>query len=187
MLLVTIWWRGSTEGACAMAVPAMSTRPMTSALRIPSTHPAIIRSNTLGSCHCMALSSVTDRQYSGQFQMKQSEHLIPQLGNRNRMSRHFKVWKDTSKQAWKCGSTTTTLYGGNALEHGSCHGFVCCCEDRFPMFLPCRRCGCLEYPYCPACFCCRDLHVSVVCESGVESQPYHFWADVHGECDVVHL
>ena len=23
------------------------------------------------------------------------------------MPRHFKVWKDTSKQAWKCGSTTT--------------------------------------------------------------------------------
>ena len=32
---------GPAEGACSMAVPAMSTRPRTSALRIPSTHPAI--------------------------------------------------------------------------------------------------------------------------------------------------
>ena len=31
---------GPTEGACSMAVPAMSTRPRTNALRMPSTHPA---------------------------------------------------------------------------------------------------------------------------------------------------
>ena len=30
--------RGPTDGACSMAVPAMSTRPRTSALRMPSTH-----------------------------------------------------------------------------------------------------------------------------------------------------
>ena len=34
-----------TEGACSMAVPAMSTRPRTSALRMPSTHPAIWNAN----------------------------------------------------------------------------------------------------------------------------------------------
>ena len=34
-----------TEGACSMAVPAMSTRPSTSALRIPFTHPAIRKAN----------------------------------------------------------------------------------------------------------------------------------------------
>ena len=38
MLLATIWWRGPTEGACSMAVPAMGTRPKTSALRMPSRH-----------------------------------------------------------------------------------------------------------------------------------------------------
>ena len=32
--------RGPTEGACSMAVPAMSTKPRISALRMPSTHPA---------------------------------------------------------------------------------------------------------------------------------------------------
>ena len=46
--------RGPTEGACSMAVPAMSTRLRTSAIRMPSTHPAsrtsIIGSNSLGSC-----------------------------------------------------------------------------------------------------------------------------------------
>ena len=31
----------ATEGACSMAVPAMSTRPRTSAIRMPFTHPAI--------------------------------------------------------------------------------------------------------------------------------------------------
>ena len=45
---------GPTEGVCSMAVPAMSTRHMTSSLRIPSTHPPsetpIIGRNTLGSC-----------------------------------------------------------------------------------------------------------------------------------------
>ena len=30
--------RGPTEGVCSMEVPAMSTRPRTSALRMPSTH-----------------------------------------------------------------------------------------------------------------------------------------------------
>ena len=30
---------GPTEGACSMAVPAMSTKLRTSALRMPSTHP----------------------------------------------------------------------------------------------------------------------------------------------------
>ena len=33
------------EGACSMAVPAVSTRPRTSALRMPSTHPAIGNAN----------------------------------------------------------------------------------------------------------------------------------------------
>ena len=33
--------RGPTEGSCSMAVPAMSTRLRTSALPMPSTHPAI--------------------------------------------------------------------------------------------------------------------------------------------------
>ena len=37
--------RGPTEGACSMAVLAMSTRPMTSALRMPSTHPIIRNAN----------------------------------------------------------------------------------------------------------------------------------------------
>ena len=37
--------RGPTEGACSMAVPAMSTRPRTSALRMHSTHPAIRNAN----------------------------------------------------------------------------------------------------------------------------------------------
>ena len=32
--------KGPSEGACSMAVPAVSTRPRTSALRMPSTHPA---------------------------------------------------------------------------------------------------------------------------------------------------
>ena len=36
---------GPTEGTCSKAVPAMSTRPMTSALRMPSTHPAIRNAN----------------------------------------------------------------------------------------------------------------------------------------------
>ena len=36
---------GPTEGACSMAVPAMSTRPRTSALRMLSTHPAIRNAN----------------------------------------------------------------------------------------------------------------------------------------------
>ena len=36
---------GPTEGACSMAVPAMSTRPRTSALQMPSTHPAIRNAN----------------------------------------------------------------------------------------------------------------------------------------------
>ena len=36
---------GPTEGACWMAVPAMSPRPRTSALRIPSTHPVIRNAN----------------------------------------------------------------------------------------------------------------------------------------------
>ena len=44
--------RGPTEGACSMAVPAMSTRPGTSALRMPSTHTAI---------------RIDDRQYSYSF------------------------------------------------------------------------------------------------------------------------
>ena len=54
MLIVVMmgkWW-GPTEGACSMAVLAMSTR--TSALRMPSTNPPsgtpIIGSNTVGSC-----------------------------------------------------------------------------------------------------------------------------------------
>ena len=34
-----------TEGACSMSVPAMSTRPRTSALRMPSTHPVIRNAN----------------------------------------------------------------------------------------------------------------------------------------------
>ena len=38
-----------------------------------------------------------------------------------------------------------------------------------------------------ACLCCCDFHVSVACESGIESQPQHFWVDVHDECDVVYL
>ena len=41
----TIWRRGPTEGTCSMAVPAMSTRPRTSALRLPSTNPAIRKAN----------------------------------------------------------------------------------------------------------------------------------------------
>ena len=45
---------GPTEGACSMVVPAMSTKPRTSALRMPSTHPPpgtpIIGGNTLCSC-----------------------------------------------------------------------------------------------------------------------------------------
>ena len=60
--------RGPTEGACPMVVPAMSTRPRTSALRMPSTQPpsgtAIIGSNILGNCPWMALSSLKYRQYS---------------------------------------------------------------------------------------------------------------------------
>ena len=36
---------GPTEGACSMAVHAMITRPRTSALRMPSTHPAIGNAN----------------------------------------------------------------------------------------------------------------------------------------------
>ena len=36
---------GPTEGACSMAVPAMNTRHSTSALRMPSTHPAIRKAN----------------------------------------------------------------------------------------------------------------------------------------------
>ena len=37
--------RGPMEGACSMLVPAMSTRPKTSPLRRPSTHPAIKNTN----------------------------------------------------------------------------------------------------------------------------------------------
>ena len=37
--------RRPTEGACSMAVPDMSTRPRISALRMPSTHPAIRNAN----------------------------------------------------------------------------------------------------------------------------------------------
>ena len=33
------YYGGSTEITCSMAVPAMSTRPRTSALQMPSTHP----------------------------------------------------------------------------------------------------------------------------------------------------
>ena len=36
---------GPSEGACSMAVPAMSTRLRTSALRMPSTHPATRNAN----------------------------------------------------------------------------------------------------------------------------------------------
>ena len=36
---------GPTEGSCSMAVPAMSTRPKTSALRMPSAHPALRNAN----------------------------------------------------------------------------------------------------------------------------------------------
>ena len=36
---------GPTEGACSMTVPAMSKRPRTSALRMNSTHPAIMNAN----------------------------------------------------------------------------------------------------------------------------------------------
>ena len=36
---------GTYRGSCMMAVPAMSTRPRTSALRVPSTHPAIRNAN----------------------------------------------------------------------------------------------------------------------------------------------
>ena len=36
---------GPTEGACSMAVPAMSTRPRTSVLRMTSTHPATRNAN----------------------------------------------------------------------------------------------------------------------------------------------
>ena len=39
-----IHW-GPTEEACSMAVPTMSTRPRTSTLRMPSTHPAIRNDN----------------------------------------------------------------------------------------------------------------------------------------------
>ena len=38
-------WVEPTEGACLMMVPAMSTRPKTSALRMPSTHAAIRNAN----------------------------------------------------------------------------------------------------------------------------------------------
>ena len=43
MMMLIMW--GPTEEACSMAVPGMSTRPMTSALRIHSTHPAIRKAN----------------------------------------------------------------------------------------------------------------------------------------------
>ena len=36
---------GLTEGACSMAVPAMSTGPRASALRMTSKHPAIRNAN----------------------------------------------------------------------------------------------------------------------------------------------
>ena len=39
--------RGPTEGACSMAIPAMSTRPRNSALRMPSGHPAIRNANLM--------------------------------------------------------------------------------------------------------------------------------------------
>ena len=35
----------TTEGVSSMAVPSMSTKPRTSALRMPSTHPAIRNAN----------------------------------------------------------------------------------------------------------------------------------------------
>ena len=38
-----VW--GPTEGACSMAVPVIITRPRTSALRMPSTQPAIRNAN----------------------------------------------------------------------------------------------------------------------------------------------
>ena len=41
----TIEKRGPTEGTCSMAVPAMSTRPRTGALRMPSTRSAIRNAN----------------------------------------------------------------------------------------------------------------------------------------------
>ena len=55
---------GPTKGACSVAVPAMSTRPMTNALRIRASGTPIIGRNTLGSCPGMALSYLKDRQYS---------------------------------------------------------------------------------------------------------------------------
>ena len=60
----------------------MSTKPRTSALRMPSTHPTIRNANhedgnTLGSCPQMALSSMKDIQHKLQFIMKQSGHLNP--------------------------------------------------------------------------------------------------------------
>ena len=36
---------GPTEGACLIAAPSIDTRPKTSALRMPSTHPAIRNAN----------------------------------------------------------------------------------------------------------------------------------------------
>ena len=42
----TSW--GPTKGACSLAVTAMSTRPRTSALRMPSTYPAIRNANQCG-------------------------------------------------------------------------------------------------------------------------------------------
>ena len=45
MYIMSEKYRGPKEGACSMAVPAMSTRPGTSALRMPSTHPAIRNAN----------------------------------------------------------------------------------------------------------------------------------------------
>ena len=46
-IYISNYW-GPMEGACSLAVPAMSTRPKTSALRMPSTHPSniYIKSNT---------------------------------------------------------------------------------------------------------------------------------------------
>ena len=41
---VKLHW-GPTKGACSMAVPGLSTRPRTSALRMPSAHPAIRNAN----------------------------------------------------------------------------------------------------------------------------------------------
>ena len=40
---LALW--GPTEGTCSMEIPDMSIRPRTSALRMPSNHPAIRKDN----------------------------------------------------------------------------------------------------------------------------------------------